>query len=35
VLSDWNLDDAPVRAEVLRLGRNSIRRLTPEAAAQA
>jgi UDP-2,3-diacylglucosamine hydrolase len=35
VLSDWNLDDAPVRAEVLRLGRNGIRRLAPEAAAQA
>jgi UDP-2,3-diacylglucosamine hydrolase len=35
VLSDWNLDDAPARAEVLRLGRNGIRRLAPEAAAQA
>jgi UDP-2,3-diacylglucosamine hydrolase len=35
VLSDWNRDDAPVRAEVLRLRRDGISRLAPEAAAQA
>jgi UDP-2,3-diacylglucosamine hydrolase len=35
VLSDWNLDDSPARAQVLRLGRHGIMRLAPEAAAQA
>jgi UDP-2,3-diacylglucosamine hydrolase len=35
VLSDWNLDDAPARAEVLRLRRDGITRLASEAAAQA
>ncbi len=34
VLSDWNLDDAPPRAEVLRLGHDGISRLSPEAAAR-
>jgi UDP-2,3-diacylglucosamine hydrolase len=33
VLSDWNLDDAAPRAEVLRLHREGITRLAPEAAA--
>jgi len=35
VLSDWNLDDAPVRAEVLRLRRDGITRLAPESATRA
>ena len=32
VLSDWNLDDQPPRAEVLRLVPGGFSRLTPEAA---
>ena len=32
VLSDWDLDDAPPRAEVLRLQPGGYSRLTPEAA---
>ena len=32
VLSDWNLDDPPPRAEVLRLRHDGFARLTPEAA---
>ena len=32
VLSDWNLDDRPPRAEVLRLRPGGFSRLTPEAA---
>jgi UDP-2,3-diacylglucosamine hydrolase len=32
VLSDWDLDDSPPRAEVLRLHRDGFVRLTPEAA---
>jgi UDP-2,3-diacylglucosamine hydrolase len=35
VLSDWDLDDMPTRAEVLRLRRDSITRLAPEAATSA
>jgi UDP-2,3-diacylglucosamine hydrolase len=34
VLSDWDLDDAPPRAEVLRMTRDGIVRLAPDAAAQ-
>jgi UDP-2,3-diacylglucosamine hydrolase len=33
VLSDWDLDDEPPRAEVLRLSRAGITRLAPAAAA--
>ena len=32
VLSDWDLDDAPARAEVLRLQSNGFIRLSPQAA---
>jgi UDP-2,3-diacylglucosamine hydrolase len=35
VLSDWDLDEAPARAEVLRLRRDGLVRLTPEAATVA
>lgn len=35
VLSDWDLDDGPGRAEVLRLRRDGITRLTPAAATRA
>jgi UDP-2,3-diacylglucosamine hydrolase len=35
VLSDWDLDDTPPRAEVLRLSRSGILRLAPGAAARA
>jgi UDP-2,3-diacylglucosamine hydrolase len=35
VLSDWDLDDAPPRAEVLRLRRDGFVRLAPEAATAA
>jgi hypothetical protein len=34
VLSDWDLDDAPPRAEVLRLSRDGIVRLAPDATAK-
>jgi UDP-2,3-diacylglucosamine hydrolase len=34
VLSDWDLDDAPGRAEVLRLRRDGMTRLAPDAATQ-
>jgi UDP-2,3-diacylglucosamine hydrolase len=32
VLSDWDLDHAPPRAEVLRLLRGGFERMTPQAA---
>jgi UDP-2,3-diacylglucosamine hydrolase len=35
VLSDWDLDDAPPRAEVLRLRRDGFARLAPAAAVAA
>jgi UDP-2,3-diacylglucosamine hydrolase len=35
VLSDWDLDDEPTRAEVLRLCPSGLTRLAPEAAVQA
>jgi UDP-2,3-diacylglucosamine hydrolase len=35
VLSDWDLDDVPPRAEVLRLSRDGIVRLAPQAATAA
>jgi UDP-2,3-diacylglucosamine hydrolase len=35
VLSDWDLDDTPPRAEVLRLSRSGIVRLAPDAAQRA
>jgi UDP-2,3-diacylglucosamine hydrolase len=35
VLSDWDLDQAPARAEVLRLSRKGIERLAPEAATRS
>jgi UDP-2,3-diacylglucosamine hydrolase len=35
VLSDWDLDDLPPRAEVLRLRRDGMTRLAPSAALQA
>lgn len=34
VLSDWDLDDTPPRAEVLRLRRDGLVRLSPAAAAR-
>jgi len=35
VLSDWDLDEAPARAEVLRLSRSGITRLALDAATRA
>ena len=35
VLSDWDLDDAQPRAEVLRLRRDGLERLSPDAARRA
>jgi UDP-2,3-diacylglucosamine hydrolase len=35
VLSDWDLDDTPPRAEVLRMSRDGVKRLTPEMATNA
>ena len=35
VLSDWDLDDSPPRAEVLRLRRDGLVRLSPESACHA
>ncbi len=35
VLSDWDLDDVPPRAEVLRLSRDGVVRLAPQAATAA
>jgi hypothetical protein len=35
VLSDWDLDNAQPRAEVLRLRRDGLERLSPDAARRA
>ena len=35
VLSDWDLDQAPPRAEVLRLSRDGFRRIAPATALQS